>query len=456
MRFIPFQIKDYPFIEKDLSAITMDLAIARLGKNAIRLPDRIVFSANYAQGMKSVEVPLDEQGYRNANLSLAEKMCLRRILELLEQADKNDLKLVKTRYGSQFEVVRAIRSIDQNFGGKRFIDIARDIIDANMGSCLYPYMASDLAFSLYLAYNKNVNRDVDGFMFSFVEFMGEFVERGADLRALLHDIEEKSSAQLYVKFLLFGLANNRIARLVSSAIVDLYIHPYDYRTNHARAIPVDILASLPKDDLISLFQHISPRYDDTVSDLFAYFGEDCDPDYLYAYQRNQEYDARLLMDSPAFAKLDPGLLEEMKLREWMVFQHESINVIRRFEELTDIESQKRFLKIARETGWEDVANALDGEAFSMRSISYESFLALLPYINMDIAKNKTQAITMARNIVDFNYYRNNEALLKLNHPAFGPLIREALEKGKVDDFATAVILADRFHCPDAIGIKEWH
>ncbi len=456
MRFLPFRLKDYPHIEADLSAIAMDLAIARLGRNAIRLPGRVVFSANYAQGMKSIEVPLDKDGYEKAGLSLAEKMCLCRILDLLEKADEADLNRVETRRSSQYEVVRAIRDIDQNFGGKRFIDIAHDIIDSNMGACLYPYMAKDLVFSTYLAYNKNINRDVEGFMSAFVEFMCDFIESDWDLREVLAEIEEKSSAQLYLKFLESALRDEGLAPTVSDAVVELFTDPYKFRTNHAKSIPVSMLASFPKAALVSLFEGVHTRYEDTVVELLDYFGENCDPDYLYAYQRNSYYDASLLLKSPAFAKLNPDVVEEMQLRQWMVFQRHGIDIVRRFEQVNDLEAQKRFIKVAIDAGWEDIAHALNGESCSMRRFDYETFCALLPYFDLDIPRNRVQAIAFVRNVIDYNPAGSDKLLLSLRHPAFADVIREALSKQLIRDFTTQVILADRFHCPDAIQIKEWH
>ena len=456
MRYRSFRLKDYPYIEEDLASVDMDLAIARLGKNAICLPDKIVFSANFVSGMKSIEVPLDEKGYRNANLGDSEKMCLRRILDLLEQADASDLKIVEKRYGSQFEITRAIRTIDQNFGGRRFVDLARDLIDAHMGVCLYPYMAADLVMAVYLAYNKNVNRDVIGFMTSVVEMIGDSIKNDADLQAILLQIAENSSEKLYLDFIGCGLKDERIRKQVADSITELFAEPFRYRVNHAEAIPASLIAAFPKESLNAFLKRAHNYYRQTIGELFRVLGEDCDPEYLDAYQHNDGYDISILAESPAFRKLDPERVEEMKLREWVSEQEEGKEIVARFASLADTESQKRFLKVCKEERWEEVANALAGEVFTTRRIDFETFLALLPYMNLDLERNRQQAVSFVREKVNYYPQSAEKLLLSLRHPCFADLVREALKKDIVRDFTSKVLLADRFHCPDAVQIKEWH
>ncbi len=456
MRYVPFQLKNFPYIAEDLSTVAVDLAIARLGKNAIRLDDRVIFSANYAEGMKSVEVPLDEEGYKKANLSVAEKMCLRRILDLLEQADVNDEKIVARRYSSQFEVTRAIRGLDQNYGGGRFVLLARDIIDGHMGSCLYPYMVGDLVLSVYLAYNKNVNRDVAGFMSGIVDFAADFVEKEGDLQTLFDQIEEKSSENLYLEFLKYGLRNEKLRKPLADSVVRLFTHHDEYRVNYAEAVPPEFAVSFPKETLIQFFEKVAPRFEKTVAALFQFFGKDCDPDYLYAYQRNPGYDTRILSQSPAFGLLDPHKVDELKLREWVFKQKDGKQIVARFRELADEASKQQYLRVCIDAGWADIAHALNGEVFSTRSMDFDTFYVLLPYMNLDFEQNRLQAISYVRNVLDYNPTGVNKLLLALHHPAFTDIVRDALKKQKVTQFPIQVLLADRFHCPDAIDIKEWH
>ena len=456
MRYRPFRLKDHPYIAEDLASVDVDLSIARLGKNAICLPDKIVFSANYVSGMKSVVVPLDKEGYEKANLGVSEKMCLRRILDLLEQADENDLKIVQKRYGAQYELTRAFRGIDQNFGGKRFVDLARDMIDSHMGICLYPYMASDLVMAVYMAYNKNVNRDVAGFMSSVVEMIGDLIENDGDLRSILLQIAENSSEKLYLDFIDCGLKDERIGHQVADSITELFAEPNRFRINHAEAIPLSVIQSFPKECLISFLQRISRCYSYFVTGLFRLLGGNCDPAYLEAYQRNPDYDISVLAESPAFQKLDPESVQELKMREWILDQQEGKDIVVKFASLSDTKEQMRFLQLCKEEGWKDLALALDGEPFSARGFDLETFAALLPYMNLELERNRQQAVSFVREKVNYYPQAAERLLLSLRHPCFGELVREALKKDIIRDFPSRVILADRFHCPDAVQIKEWH
>ncbi len=456
MRFEPFHLKSFPYIEEDLSSIEMDLSIARLGKNAIRLPDRIVFSANFVDGMRSVTVPLDEEGYKNSDLSDSEKMCLRRIIDLLEQADQNDLEILNRHYSSQFDITRAIRSFDQNFGGKRFVDLARDLIDRHMGVCLYPYMKGELVLAVYLAYNKNVNRDVEGFMSSIVDFAMDFYNNDADLRNLFANIEEKSSEKLYLSFLDTGLKDPRAIAPLSGQVITLFTNYYGYRVNHARAIPVSMIASFPKETLIEFFEKVHPMFRDIVSGVFEELGEQCDHDYLYAYQRNPSYDTTLLANNPLFGAMDPNKINELKLREWVFSQTEGTQIVARFHELPDLESQENYLRVCVDAGWKDVAHALKGEVFSIRSLDLDTFCALVPDMNLALEKNRQQAVSYVQDMVNYNPSISEHLLLLLRDPAYTDVVRDALSKQKIRTIKTQLILADRFHCPDAISLKEWH
>ena len=456
MRFVPFHLKDYPFIDKDLSSIEIDPSIARLGKNAIRLEDRIIFSANFDSGMKSVEVPLDQKGYSNANISIPEKMCLKRILTLLEEVDERDSKAVNSQCGSQFGVMKAIRGFDQNFGGRRFVGLARDIIDNHMGVCLYPFMVCDLVMGVYLAYNKNVNRDVGGFMSAIVEFIAEFVQKSDDLRNILQNIKEKSSENLYQIFLEKGLQDPRISDAVARSVVDSFAKWNQDDANYAWAVPVAMVARFPKEILISFFQTVDPFFDNFVLELFDYLGDECDLDYLRAYMRNPQFRSQTLLSIPASRHLDQNETKKLKLRDWVFYSASETELVQEFKKLTDTEEQKRFIALLVDAGNDNLSRALEGQAFSTRSMAYETFYELLPFMNLDLDHNRLQAIAFVRSVIEYDSQGVDKLLLGLHHPAFTDIVRDALERGKVRRLDVSVILADRFHCPGAIRLKEWH
>ncbi len=456
MRFIPFRLTDYPHIANDLSSIKMDLSIAKLGKNAIRLPDKIIFIASFAVGTKQVEVPLDEEGYRNANLSIEEKICLRRILELLEKIDIDDTQILNQKFASQFAISNAIRAFDQNFGGARFISLAADLIDRHMGVCLYPYMAPDLALSVYLAYNKNVNRDVGGFMSSIVDYIDEFVQNEADLRSLFSNIQDKSSEKLFVTFLEYAIKKERLIDPLLNVVIDLFSDYYGHRVNNVEAISPALIATFPKKFLVTFFETVDPKFSRAVAGVLNQFGSDCDPDYLYAYQRNPAYDTHLLANNPAFYKLDSQVARDLKLREWISTQSESTAIIKSYCDCKESEERESFLRICREAGWNNLANAMDGQSFSARGMDAGTVFALLPLINLDIEHNRQQVVSCLRNLLEYGAIGYEKQLLGLNHEAFAGIVRDALTNNKIRDIRVQVVLADRYHCADALNLKEWH
>ena len=456
MRFIPFRLTDYPHIANDLASIAMDLSIAKLGKNAIRLPDRIIFIASFGEGTKQVEVPLDEEGYRNANLSTEEKICLRRILELLEKIDIDDGQILNQKFTSQFAVSNAIRAFDQNFGGARFISLAADLIDRHMGVCLYPYMAPDLALSVYLSYNKNVNRDVDGFMSSIVDYIDDFVQNEADLQTLFSNIQEKSSEKLFIAFFEYAIIKERLATPLLRVITDLFSDYYARRVNNVGAISPELIATFPKQFLISFFETVDRKFSETVASVLDLLGNDCDPDYLYAYQRNPAYDTHLLANSPAFYKLDPKVARDLKLREWISSQTEASAIISRYRDCSELEERQSYLRMCREEGWNNLANALDGQSFSARGMDAGTVFALLPLINLDIEHNRQQMVSCLRGLLEYGAIGYEKQLLGLHHEAFAGIVRDALANNKIRDIRVQIVLADRYHCADAINLKEWN
>ena len=456
MRFIPFRLNEYPHIARDLESVEMDLSIAKLGKNAIRLPNRIIFIASFADGTKQVEVPLDEEGYRTANLSIQEKICLRRILDLLEKTDIADMQILERRFNSQFEISNAIRKFDQNFGGARFISLAAELIDRHMGVCLYPYMAPDLALSVYLAYNKNVNRDVEGFMSAIVDFIDEFVQNEADLQPLFANIQDKSSEKLFVTFFEFAVKKPRLANPLLRVVTDLFSNYYGHRVNNAGSIPPEAIAKFPKEYLISFFETVDPLFGNVVASVLDQFGSDCDPDYLYAYQRNPSYDTRLLASNPAFVKLDSKVVRDLKMREWVSKQTEGYEIVKCYCGLQQPEERESFLRILRESGWNNLANALIGDAFSARGMDASTLFALLPLINLENEHNRQQTVSCLRTLIEYGAIGYEKQLLKLHHEAFAGIIRDALSNNKIRDIKVQLVLADRYRCADALNLKEWH
>ena len=454
MRFAPFKLKDYPYIETDLASIHVDSNVARLGKNAIRKNDRIIFFANYADGMRQVEVPLDEEGYQKASLTEPEKMCLSRILDLLEKADALDAEALGKSYISQFEITKTFRGFDQNFGGERFVNLARDLIDKHMGKCLFPYMLHDLILGVYLAYNKNVNRDIDGLMSSIVSFIDESKLIPTDSDSLFEDIEEKSTPRLFIDFLEHAMPSS-IWPSVSDFAVTLFTDPYHFRANHAKEIPASLLAAFPKPSLLQFFQWVSPLYSEKVAEVFALLGETCDPDYLEAYQKNRDCDAGVVLNTPAFSTLDPHKLEELQWKEWLLSQRRGYDVVSRFDQLKDTDEQLRFIKTCKEAGWDDIGKILAGEEFFLRRVDTETFFALLPHMNLEIDDNRRQAVSYVREMLRYRLAGTEDYLLRLEHPAFAEIVRSALQSEQVDSMRVRLILADRFHCPEAIGLKEW-
>ena len=455
MRFIPFRLNEYPYIARDLSSVEMNLSIAKLGKNAIRLPDRIIFIASFVDGTKQVEVPLDEEGYRNANLSIQEKICLRRILDLLEKTDIDDMQILERRFNSQFEISNAIRRFDQNFGGARFISLAADLIDRHMGVCLYPYMAPDLALSVYLAYNKNVNRDVEGFMSSIVDYIDEFVQNDADLQPLFSNIQEKSSEKLFVTFFEFAVKKPRLASPLLRVVIDLFSNYYGHRVNNAGSIPATDIAKFPKECLISFFETVDPMFVCVVEAVFDQFGDGCDPDYLYAYQRNPSYDTNVLANNPAFAKLDSKVVRELKMREWVSKQSEGYEIVKCYAGL-EPEEKESFLRILHESGWKNLANALAGDSFSARGMDASTLFTLLPFVDLDNEHNRQQVVSCLRTLLEYGAIGYEKQLLSLHHVAFAGIVRDALSNNKIRDVRVQLVLADRYQCIDALNLKEWH
>ena len=77
-------------------------------------------------------------------------------------------------------------------------------------------------------------------------------------------------------------------------------------------------------------------------------------------------------------------------------------------------------------------------------------------MNLEIDDNRRQAVSYVREMLRYRLAGTEDYLLRLEHPAFADLVRNALENERVESMRVRLILADRFHCPEAIGLKEWH
>ena len=456
MHFLPFRLDDYPYARDDLKSIKMDMAIARLGRNAIFKDGSIIFFASDVNGLKRIVVPMDEDGYRNCGITIQEKMCLRRICDLLEQADAKDGEVINKNCPSLFQAKRIIREFDQNFGGERFVFLCRDLIERNLGKSLYQYMAVDLIEAVYCSYNKNVNRDVDGFMQAIVDFIDDFAVTEAELRDILSVILSKSSLNLYLRFISKSLYSQREAPLVRETIIKMFKEdPYSYHfNNYADDIPSSVIMTFPHDDLVKFFSTVRSDYRLNVAELFSLLGPDASQDYIRAYRDNPHCDINVLVSAPSY--IDEGGLESKKvdIRRFLSSRQKAENVIAYFSGLTEEEEKRYFIDECKKGQWYYLGNCLDGNARDIRRLNEDEFLACLPLFDMDNKAIKDAAFDYLRRIINNPYGDSSKVIKSLKGPEFRPFAEKILTSEFVS-WENKLLIAERYGMMSALRMKRW-
>lgn len=457
MRYRPFSLNEYPKLRQELEPYPVSFMVQRLVRN-IRYFDGVV-SLILVNPREQKEIALN----LNEDVDLSSfdpqmMQILRYALFNLDQADRIDVPLSQEKKKREYDVTMAFRYFNQFFGGRRYVALCRDLIDANMGDSLQPYMYEDLVAAIFNNYNKNTNRDVAGLLDALIEFLEEYGFDDDALVRLYSLFGSKLQEQVYADFSLTCLSRNALAPAMRRLIADSLI-PKRFDPHHvAPHLEAKELIRFPKEDLGDILEGIPGGMNPYVEEIFKAFGKEVDPTLVERYLANPNRDTNLVLDAPFYIYLPASVKTKVSRGRIFSSKARKIEIIEYYQSLGDDEAAKKeVLQACEDFGFPGLRNALEGKPFNLTGFSSEDLLAVLPFIDIHQPEICKRINAFLRQIIDYSSYSpaSLQLLLRLEGTDYEASARYAVKRNYIFDRAGRLAVADHFGFIEELGYKEW-
>lgn len=452
MRYRPFSFENHPKIRSIVGRYIPDFITQRTTRNIRYFDDVLSWVTVALTGNTSYRVALNDEAFQSEGLSLEVLRALSYALSGLEEADAADVAQSQRVLQSQFEVTKAFRFFTQTYGGRRYVELCRDLIDANMGGSLQPYMLEDLILSVFSGFNKNVGKDVEGLLYGIAEMCAEAALDEETQRRLFVTVGARSSLEAYATFAVECLNRERLRKAMSEIIVEGYIPSKRYPRTAYPLLDAKTLLTLNEEDLLTIIQNLPSGMRDLAIGLFEEAGEDRRQKLIDAYLQNKDKDTRILASLSYFGDLPDSVKKRVFHGNIFSKTSRNLDIIRYFVSCETDEEREEVLHYCASEGREDLGLALQGKACSMRYFTCEDVTELLPRFDLsdpDVAKSFGDFLLSATTCP-----AHDRLIRKIDGPLYAGVAQALVEEGHFQNPATKLFLIDRFHLMPHT-YKEW-
>lgn len=458
MRYRPFSLISYPRLRQELEPYAVSFTAQRMVKNIRYFDEVLTFSRVLSTEQEEVALNLKGDSLTFVDYGPQMMQILRYALYNLDQADRIDVPLSQEKKAREFDVTSTFRYFNQFFGGRRYVALCRDLIDANMGSSLQPYMNEELVCAIFNSFNKNASRDVMGLLEALREYLEEYGFEDAALIRIYSLFGSKLQEETYSRFAQECLSRDALAPAMRRLVVDSLI-PKRFDPHHvAPHLSAEDLIGFPKKDLGEILEGIPGGMGKYVQEIFKALGKNADPELIERYLANPSRDANLVLDAPFYMYLPASIKAKVSRGRIFSSKARKIEIIDYYQSLGDDEAAKaEVLQACDDFGFPGLRNALEGKPFNLTGFSSEDLLAVLPFIdihNRDISKRINAFL---RQITDYSSYSpaSLRLFLTLEGKDYIDAARYAIKRNYIMDRAGRLAVADHYGFVEELGYKEW-
>ena len=457
MHYLPFRFSEHPKLMCAIQDYPFDIFTARTYKNIRYYNNELQFSYVVSGEITDYTIPLDDEHIDFSSKSPNFLCALNAILKGLNDADEISLKQLEMPLATQYAVMNTFRAFHPMYGGRRYVALCRDLIDANMGKCLHPYMYEDLVTSMFLNFNKSIGKDIDGLLSGIIEYLEELHLDEEGLRRFYACVGAKTTPLVYRNFALKILDSAKLSASMRHMIVAT-LSLVQFNSKEIRPeIPMSIVATFPKEDLALILKNIPGGMKNVLKELFLAFGEHIDEDLINAYLENPYRDLGLLADAPFFNDLPPALKSKIYRGKIFTTNSSALEIIRYFTSLEDEEERSNLIRACFDMGKTDLARAFTGQDFSLLPFKIKEIHALLPFANFANETMQRRLCSYLQHYVDYHQVSPelDEILMSMKGNAYISLLTEAVLRNAFYSPAKRLQVADQYGLIGQLGLKEW-
>ena len=446
MHYRPFSFNEYPVLDAEKGKYPPSFRAQTSCRGFTYYQGTVSFS--FVSGARLIPYEADIGGSSETVLGWPDevKRTLFYSLGALCEADRADIFEANQPRNTQFEVTRLFRGISQSFGGRRYVALCWDAIDANLGRCLYPYMYVDLISAIHVCYNKNVTHDVKGLLDGILE-----------LRNLYSLIGMKSSPEAYDYFASVCLKSPALApamkQLIFHSLIPSRFNPKEF----APRASADYLALFGKEELFEILANLPGGMKPLVREFFARAGNTIDADYVNAYLKNPLRDVQLISKAAFYDSLPERIKHALSFRLDINPLTPVADLVRMYESMESPEQKEEFLRRLGEVGRGDVADALGGKPFLLTRLSLSEFALILPYADINSATMRPRVSVFLVPLLMRGTSSDalDSVLLGVDPIAYEKLLEMAFERNAFHKQSTRYQVMKRTGQMTKQGYREW-
>lgn len=458
MQYRPFSLIDYPRLRALLEPYPVSFMAQRLVKNIRYFEQTIHFLRVFPSSQEEVSIALDKDEIDVNAFGPQTMQALRYVIYNLDQADRIDVPLSQEKKKREFDVTSTFRYFNQFYGGKRFVSLCHDLIDANMGDSLQPFMYEELIIAIFNSFNKNPSRDVAGLLDALLGYIEEIGFSDEALVRIYSAFGSKLQEETYRRFALACLSRDTLAPAMRRLVADALIPKrFDPRAVAPHLDAAD-LVKFPAEELGEILEAIPGGMGVYVEEIFEAFGKDVDPALVERYLANPARDVNLVLDAPFYLFLPAET--KQKITRGRIFSPKTrkTEIIEYYQSLGDDQSAKEeVLQACDEYGFSGLRNALEGKPFNLTGFSSEDLLAVLPFVDIHHPEICKRINAFLRQITDYSPYTPYalQLFLALEGSDYEASARYAVKRNYIFDKAGRLAVADHFGFIEELGYKEW-
>lgn len=452
MPYQPFTLEDHPKILKAVDRYFVDYLAQRSTRNIRYHNGELWFDIHTMTEVTHHHIVLDDDAFRPADYEITVLRSLRFALENLAAADKVDVPRSHARFTTEYEVIKAFKFFNQIYGGRRYVELCRDLVEGNRGKCIEDFMNEDLIVDIYSGFNKNVGKDVDGLIDAIVDILDEWGFSNEELTKLYVVVSARSSPSGASRLAESALANPRLRASMEEFVTEGYVPSRCKPRVNYPSLLGETVASFSEENLTLIMKNLPSGMAIFAMNVLAQCPEPMREKAVTAYMENPDRDVAKLLALSYFGSLSPEL--KARIMHAKVFSKNAQNkdLILFYESLSDDEARADEIAFCRNDGRIDLTNALEGKPFSMKYFSSDELLLLAPHINLQdpaIAKELSSYLKRAQRGKD-----TDALFLLLEGPLYEDIVRQAVDDFLCLSLGTRLCLMERFHLLP-YGTKEW-
>lgn len=457
MRYSFFLEEEHPRIFRSLESYSTGILAQRSVRNIRYFDGVAVFTRAASEGNEEFRLLLKDDEFDIESYDLQTRSLIAFVVRAIAKADELDQRTASANYATQFALTAGFRNIQSSIGGKRYIAICRDMVDANMSKCLQPYMYEDLVTNMFVNFNKSIGKDMTGLMDAFADYLEELHFNEEELRRIYTTIGNKGSSEAYHYFALRALKSSKLGPALRKMIVDAYSPiRFNGRENSPYLTP-DLFPYFSEDELCALLETLPRGMKDSVIAIFEYLGPKADAKFPLAYNRNVAKDTEVLMAAPCFNALPPEIKGSLTKTKVFSPRASNLEIIHYFESLENEAEKEQIYRFCEDFGKTELQKALLGKDFVPNLFSLADLVALASHVsyNSPVMAPRIKSYLSRYVSLQLPDPELDKLFLLLQGSEFLPLIQTALFNDAFHNPAVKLILAERFGLLARINLKEW-